>query len=412
MPAAKKTDATSALFKGIEKRHGLRLDTMDAVAPDVDVVPSGNMAIDWITGVWGLPLGRTIEMFGPPSSGKTTTALQAAVEIQRIIMRGGNGLIGPDDLIVYLDYENAMDKKYARSLGLDTKHRSFAFGQPDYLEDGADALREMAREGADGGQVMRWAVVDSVAAMQTRDEAEKGVGDARIAPQAKMLKNLGKDLNPLLRKSNGSVVFINHELDQIGGRGPVVAKTTPGGKAIKFFASVRLQYTPMDKQYGTMTDPVSGLKKRVPISTNTKVKAVKNKVGVPFREQTIRVRYGKGFDNFYTAITLLVTKKQVTSSAGYWYFDRVDHPGLAPEWMDRNGKDRPYIKGEPALLNMADLHPEWRQVVIDLAWELLKNMDDDDEGLPEIDPIEDDGVSEELDNVLGEEETGPNKASF
>jgi len=378
-----KTDALAALLASSEKKFNIVAGSMDDIATDVTFISTGNLAIDYMLG-GGIPLGRSVELSGFPSSGKTTTALQAAVWLQKVILAGGDETLGirPDHRILYMDYEQAMDKEYAEKLGLDTHHESFLYSAPDSLEDGAEFILAVLETG-----MVKFVLVDSVAAMIPNAVADNDVSKSLPAAAAKSLAVFGKKLNPILAHNNATVVFINHLMEKIemgGARRPGMpaATTTPGGMAMKYFASVRVEFKQMKQHKGEIYDKVSGTNIPAVVATDVRVKSVKNKVAPPFREAIVRVRFGKGFDNFWTAMSVLIGNKLVMYQTGHYYFHKVADKGLAPEWMKRatTGTQRPYIKGDKNLYKAADKYPEWAEGLVALAKEVLES---DEYGDPE-----------------------------
>lgn len=406
MAAATKANPLATLLSQAEKKYNLTVGPMGQIATDTQFITTGNLAIDYALG-GGIPMGRTVELFGPPSSGKTTLALQAAIAMQRIIKAGGDSSrnIGPDDVIFYFDYEQAMDLEYAAALGLDIEHPSLQFTQPDTLEDGAD----FALAAFKTGQV-RLALFDSVAAMNPSAQAEAdSVGKSLPAVQAKLMKPFGVTLNSVLKNHNGTVIFINHEMEKLemgGARRPGMPAptTTPGGSALKYFASVRVQFRQIRQNKGTITDPLTNEEVEIPTSTDVKVKVIKNKVAPPFREATVRVRFGRGFDQFWTAMQVLLANKKVMYSASRYYFHNISEQGGAPEWMPREaqGTKRPYLHGEKRVFAMADQNPEWRDLLIDIAAQVAKENVD---SLKVVAPLKEEQISaeEDSDEVASEE---------
>lgn len=398
--AAPKLDAVAAILARAAKSYnGLTAGAMDDIAEGTTWLSTGNLAIDNAIG-GGIPLRRSVELSGPPSCGKTTTALQTAVELQKVIIAGGDPSrgIGPKDIILYLDYEQAMDRDYAESLGLQTNHPSLIFTQPDTLEDGANFCLELIKTGR-----VRLSIFDSVASMNPSARAEAEVGSNRPGLQARLLKEFGVNLNTALSNHNSSVIFINHEVEKfdMGGAkrpGMPTPTTTPGGLALKYFASVRVSFKQIRQIKGPYVDQLSGEVVEIPVATDVKVKVLKNKVAPPFREAMVRVRFGKGFDNFWTALQVLQARKKIMHQAGMFYFHNVADIGLAPEWMARaaTGTQRPYIKGEGNVFKMADKNPEWRKQIIELAEKVVaENIAPSDEDEEELD---EDGESEEDDD--------------
>ena len=367
------TDVESVLAAA-KKKYDLTVGPLSEVAEPVQAVSTGNLAIDSIIGVGGFPLGRSIELYGLPSCGKTTLSLQAAATLQKLIKNGGNDdssvgpLVKPTDRIVYFDYEQALDRTYAEALGLDMEHSSFLFAQPDNFEDGANLARALVETGE-----VRLLIWDSVAAMTPKTVLEKDTGEATVAVRARLLSSFMQTLTPLLKENHCISIFLNHEMEVFGGAtrpGAPVRKTTPGGRALKYHASLRIEFTAIKQLKRSVRDPLTNSEVDQIAGSNVLVKVVKNKVSSPFKEALVRVRFGQGFDNFFSALQVLIGHKQITlATGGRYYFDRV--PGLAHEDMSIV-KDRPCIHGEDAVFEFADSHPEWREAMIEAATAALK----------------------------------------
>lgn len=365
-----------ALVASAEKKYDLSVGPINGITSNTQFLTTGNLLIDSILG-GGVPLGRTNEFLGPPSSGKTTLTLQCAIELQKVIMAGGDPSRGikADDVILYEDFEQAMDLEYAVKLGLDPDHPSMLFTQPDTLEQGADFALAAFKTGR-----IRLGITDSVAAMNPSAMAEAdSIGKSLPAIAARLLKVYGVNLNVVLRKANASMIFINHELVKfdMGGRpGAPPGITTPGGVALKYFASTRVQFKQIKNHKAPYTDPYTREVIEIPVMTDVLVKVLKNKVSPPFKQTTARVRFGRGFDAFWTAMQILVANKQVIYGSQRFYFHNIIED-IPADWMPREAKGthRPSIHGDKALLRMADTHPEWRQAIIDRATELARDID-------------------------------------
>lgn len=420
MVVAKSTKALSPmqeLLAKAEKKYDINIGTMATISSDATRISTGNIAIDAALG-GGFPLGRSGEFYGPPSSGKTTLATQCLINTQRIIKLGGSKELGikADDVLVYADYEQTMDLDYCVALGLDPEHPSFQMFQPDTLEQGADFLTAAFKTGQ-----LRLAVVDSVAGMVPSAQAEaESISKSLPAITARLMKTFGQNLNPILRESQGSLILINHEMEAMAMGGPASygppPTTTPGGRSIKFFASVRLQFRQVKTIKGPYLDPVTQETKEIPVATDVRVKVIKNKTAPPNREAIVRVRYGKGFDNFWTAMQVLLANKRVRreSANGRFYFHNVIADAPA-DWMlrEKTGTARPYIHGEKAIFNAADAHPEWRARLIELAEQIVaENADALKRVVPDTgEVIEEEGeTSADLDEILKAETSGKRRS--
>lgn len=361
MAEAKKVQPTvDQVLATAVKKYGLRLGPLATRTQlVVPVVSTGNFAIDHILGVGGLPIGRSIELYGPPGSGKTTLAVQAAASLQHRIIAEDT-----DEKIVYLDYEHALDHKYAKALGLDVDHSSFLFGQPDNFEQGGEVLRMLVQTGK-----VRMSIVDSVAAMTPADyfTLDRGGG---LALHARLMGELMKPLNSELHQFNTCAVWLNHLTEQMvmGGRPGAKKTSTTGGRALKFFASVRIEMMGIANVKGKVYDDLTNAEVEVAEATQVRVRIPKNKLAPPFRETEVRVRYGRGFDEFWSALQVLAARKLIVAGGqGYYYFEKS--PELVHEDMARQstGNKRPYIQGERLVLDFADERPVWRSKVIAAA---------------------------------------------
>jgi recombination protein RecA len=413
MVAARTTKALSplqTLLLNAEKKYDISIGTMATKVSDHTRISTGNIGVDAALG-GGMPLGRTAEFYGPPSSGKTTLATQCLINAQRIIKLGGSKELGisPTDVLIYADYEQTMDLDYCVALGLDPEHPSFQLFQPDTLEQGADFLTAAFKTGE-----LRLAVIDSVAGMVPSAQAEaESISKSLPAITARLMRTFGQNLNPILRESQGSLIMVNHEMEVMAMGGPASygppPTTTPGGKSIKFFASVRLQFRPVKTHKGPYTDPVTAEVKEIPVATDVRVKTVKNKTFPPNREAVVRVRYGRGFDNFWTAMQVLLANKYVSYQAGRFYFHKLEDKVEMP-WMNREktGTNRLNIHGEKAVFAAADAHPEWREKLIGMAEQIVRdNADALKHVVPTVDgPTDEEAAeSDELDDILASEES-------
>jgi recombination protein RecA len=304
MDEKERARALEAAVGQIEKQFGkgaiLRLGAKDAIVP-VSVISTGSISLDAALGVGGFPRGRICEIFGPESSGKTTIALQVVAEAQK---KGG--------IAAFIDVEHALDPVYARKLGVDVDN--LLVSQPDYGEQALEITSHLIASGQ-----IDVLVVDSVAALVPKSELDGEMGDSHMGVQARLMSQALRKLTGAVNKSRTCLVFINQIREKIGvmfGN----PETTTGGRALKFYASVRLDI----RRIAAIKDGESV------IGNRTKVKVVKNKVASPFREAEFDIIYGEGVSKEGDLLDLGVAQNLVEKS-GSWFSYKGDRIGQGRE---------------------------------------------------------------------------------
>lgn len=283
--------ALDMALRQIEKQFGKGsvMKLGESTHMQVEVVPSGSLALDIALGIGGLPKGRIIEVYGPESSGKTTVALHAIAEVQR---QGGQA--------AFIDAEHALDPKYARNLGVNIDE--LLLSQPDTGEQALEIAEALVRSGA-----VDIIVVDSVAALVPKAEIEGDMGDSHVGLQARLMSQALRKLSGAISKSNTIAIFINQLREKIGvmfGN----PETTPGGRALKFYSSVRLDVRRVESI--KMGNDVVG--------NRTKIKIVKNKVAPPFKQADVDIMYGEGISKEGSLVDI-GTEMDIVNKSGAWY---------------------------------------------------------------------------------------------
>ena len=300
----------------IEKQFGkgaiMRLGQKDAIAA-IPAISTGSVSLDYALGIGGVPKGRVIEIFGPESSGKTTLTLQIIAEAQKL---GG--------MAAFVDAEHALDAGYARKLGVDLDN--LLVSQPDNGEQALEIVEVLIRSNA-----VDVVVVDSVAALVPRAEIDGEMGEAQMGLQARLMSQALRKLTGAVSKSKTSLIFINQLREKIGvmfGN----PETTTGGRALKFYASVRIDI----RRIGAIKDGDQV------VGGRTRVKVVKNKVAPPFREAEFDVMYGEGISKEGDLLDLAVERKIVEKS-GTWFAYSGERLGQGRENVKQFLKDNPAI---------------------------------------------------------------------
>ncbi|OWZ83116.1 recombinase RecA [Natranaerobius trueperi] len=311
-----KQKALDMALSQIEKQFGkgsiMKLGENTAKA-NVDVIPTGALSLDIALGIGGLPRGRVVEVYGPESSGKTTVALHSVAEAQK---RGGN--------VAFIDAEHALDPAYARNLGVNIDE--LLVSQPDTGEQALEIAESLVRSGA-----IDVIVVDSVAALVPKAEIEGEMGDSHVGLQARLMSQALRKLSGSIRKSRTTALFINQIREKVGvmfGN----PETTPGGRALKFYSSVRIEVRRTES-----------LKKGNDIIGNrTRAKVVKNKVAPPFKKAEFDIMYGEGISK-ESNILDLASELDIVTKSGPWYSYGDDRLGQGKENARNYLRDNPDI---------------------------------------------------------------------
>ncbi len=306
--------AISKLEKDFGKGTVMKLGDAGANVA-VETVPTGSLSLDIALGLGGVPKGRVIEVYGPESSGKTTVTLHMIAEVQK---RGG--------IAGFIDAEHALDPVYAKNIGVDIDE--LYISQPDSGDQALEIAETMVRSGA-----MDIIVIDSVAALVPKQEIEGDMGDSHVGLQARLMSQALRKLTPVISKSNCIVVFINQLREKVGimfGN----PETTTGGRALKFYASVRMDVrrTETLKQNGEM------------VGNRTRIKIVKNKIAPPFKEAEFDIMFGKGISKEGDVLDL-AANIDIINKSGAWYAYKGDKIGQGRE----NAKQ--YLVDNPAVMD-------------------------------------------------------------
>lgn len=336
-----KRKALDAAIAQIEKQYGkgsvMKLGDSNANM-NIDVIPTGSLSLDIALGLGGVPRGRIIEVFGPESSGKTTVALHIVAEIQK---RGG--------IAGFIDAEHALDPTYAKNIGVDIDN--LYISQPDCGEQALEITETMVRSGA-----VDVVIVDSVAALVPKAEIDGEMGDSHMGLHARLMSQALRKLTAVVSKTNCVVIFINQLREKVG----VVfgnPEVTTGGRALKFYASVRLDVRRIDtlRQGGEI------------VGNRTRVKIVKNKVAPPFKEAEFDIVFGKGISKVGDILDLAVAN-DIVDKSGAWYAYNGNKIGQGRE----NAKA--YLENNTAICD--EIEQKVREVV-GVAGESAENTVDD-----------------------------------
>lgn len=316
---ADKSKALETALLQIEKNYGkgavMRLGENSSL--NVEAISTGSISLDHATGIGGLPKGRIIEIYGPESSGKTTLALQVVAEAQR---NGGDA--------AFIDAEHALDPEYAQNLGVDVN--SLLVSQPDNGEQALEIAEALARSGA-----LDVIVVDSVAALVPRAEIEGDMGDSHVGLHARLMSQALRKLAGVINKSNTLIIFINQLREKVG----VIygnPEVTTGGRALKFYASMRIDVRRVEQLKGQSNEF---------IGSRTRAKIVKNKVAPPFKEAEFDIMYGEGISKIGEIVDLGV-KFDILKKSGAWFYYGEERLGQGRENVKILFKQQPDLANE------------------------------------------------------------------
>jgi recombination protein RecA len=316
-------------ISGINKQFGngaiMRLG--EAVKMEIDVISTGSIAIDLATGIGGLPRGRVCEIYGPESSGKTTFCLSIIAQAQK---KGGNA--------VFIDVEHALDPRYAKCVGVDLEN--LMVSQPESGEDALNITETLIRSGA-----VDIIVIDSVAALVSKHELDGQMGDATVGLQARMMSQAMRRLTACISKSQCVVLFTNQIREKIGVMfgSP---ETQPGGRALKFFSSVRMDI----RRIGQIKETSGKV-----VGNRTRIKMVKNKVAPPFTETEFDIMYNEGISHTGSLVDLGVEHKFLEKK-GSWISYKGEMIGQGREAAKQHIKETPELADELTKLIMAKVH--------------------------------------------------------
>ncbi len=347
--------ALEGALKMIEKKYGagavMRLGQTETL--NVDAIPTGSMRLDMALGIGGVPKGRIVEIYGPESSGKTTVALSVISQAQKL---GGEA--------AFIDVEHALDPNYAKALGVNTD--DLLVSQPDSGEQALEIAEALIRSGA-----IDVIVIDSIAAMTTRAEIDGDMGDLHVGQLARLMSQAMRKLTGAISKSNCVAIFINQIREKIGvmyGN----PETTPGGRALKFYASVRIEVRKGEviKSNGEI------------IGASTRCKVVKNKVAPPFKEATFDMMYGQGISRTGEVLDMAV-ELDIIKKGGSWF-----------SYKDQKlGQGRDNVK--ELLKNNPELMEEIEKQILERRSEIMNNNKNNEP----VKPVENTDNSEIIDDI-------------
>lgn len=341
-----KDKALKGALQSIEKQHGKGavMKLTEVKRPDANSVPTGFIGLDVALGIGGVPRGRIIELFGPEGSGKSTLALEIMAAVQK---KGGNA--------VYIDAEHALDPQYAENLGVDLD--SMFVSQPDWGEQALAIADELVRSNA-----VDIIIIDSVAALTPKTELEGEMGDSHVALQARMMSQALRKLNAQINQTGTIMIFINQIREKVGGPSFGSNEVTPGGRALKFYSSLRLDVRKIE----TLKDGKSG----EAIGHRCRISVKKNKVAPPFKNCELEIYYGTGFSREGSLLQEAINHGIVSKSGSWFSYDDV-RLGQGAE------NARKYLEDNPAV--MQELEKTIRESVFTYQSAEVEDVEDEAE---------------------------------
>ena len=366
---------------------------------DIEVISTGSIVLDKVLGCGGLPRGRITEIFGPEAVGKTTLGIACCIEAQRA---GG--------FATYIDFEHAIHLGYAKAMGLDLREEAFAFFQPDYFEMGAQVAYDYTK--LVQSDII---VIDSVTAMLPRKVFEAGPQDPAKAMglQARLMSSFLNLISKEIPASRTVLVFINQMRSNIKlskyDAGP--DWTTSGGKALPYYATIRLRLKPGKTEYANILNPATGEREKLPISNFVKVEGFKNKVGFPKRKGEFVIRYGEGIDNARSIIQVAVNHKIIKKGGAWYTYKKEGEPG----YFNQQGVEatRRFLLKNMDVFKMLMDDVSEKLATFEVT-QITQNLSDDDltvedapQGFSDDTPIELDDSDEDISALLEEDEETP-----
>lgn len=372
-----------------KKNADLRLGSLKEIAKAQSFPPisTGNVVLDYVTSVGGIPRGLVTEIRGETGSGKTTLATQAAVQHQRKVKAGED-----TGAVLYLDFEYAVNDAYFENLGMDIDDDdTFVYYQPNTLEEGLQFALEMVKEG-----LLAMIIVDSIAAASAESEYENHIGKLSIGSKAKAINQALRMLVGPLRVQGTSLILINHTqvkipqtfIEKKMAANGVQEKISPGGRGIEYYTSLRLDLAKPSLNRTEVHDDLTNDKTKQVTSTEVEVYAFKNKLGSPHRRGKMRVHFGRGFSQAYSAFNILVDHKIIKKKAG-------GHFEFPAELLVEGIK---VPVGEDNVVAAVEKNSEWSSIIVKVAEELVLRQ--------QVSPDLSEGVIVDVDGGLIDEETG------